>query len=119
MRCFTSERRGRVMLLTSLVSDIHEPVSDPTARWPYKDELFRTAEQLQQGDHLVIDLTRVTGRFCSASLGVLISLRKQVSAAEGTVAIVPSEEIREVLRITKLDRYFTVYTTVDDVPDMP
>ena len=54
----------------------------------------------------VVDLEYID----SAGLGVLVSALKQVGDRAGTLALIgPNADVRRILRITGLDRLFTIY----------
>jgi anti-sigma B factor antagonist len=63
---------------------------------------------------IVLDFTKV--RFLSSSaLGILITLRKKADAIKGQIALCAlREEIREVFKITKLEKVFKIYGNEDE-----
>jgi anti-sigma B factor antagonist len=71
---------------------------------------------LQDGpDLLVLDLAGVT--FCDSSgLSLFVDLYRQREADSGRVALAAaSPSLRDMLRITRLDRLFPPYATVEEV----
>jgi anti-sigma B factor antagonist len=67
------------------------------------------------GPHpVVVDLTDVEF-MDSSGLGVLVGAHKESIAHSGALVVVgPQPRIQKILRITKLDKVFTVYPTLDD-----
>ncbi len=68
------------------------------------------------GPHpVVVDLADVEF-MDSSGLGVLVGAHKESIAHGGTLVIVgPGPRIQKILRITKLDKVFTVYPTLDEL----
>ena len=73
------------------------------------DQALREAPDL-----LVLDLAGVT--FCDSSgLSLFVDLHRQRAAGNGRVALAAaSPSLRDMLRITRLDRLFPPYATVEE-----
>lgn len=71
-------------------------------------------EALKTGpSNLVIDLSQV-GMLASAGLGMLVKLNAHVQALRGRFAVCGlSEEIMEVMRITRMHKLFTIEKDLD------
>jgi anti-sigma B factor antagonist len=66
---------------------------------------------------LIVDLSAVTF-MDSTTLGVLIGAHNRIRESGGTLGLVcPDDKILRVLRITGLDKVFTVSATVQDAAD--
>ena len=62
---------------------------------------------------LVIDLGRVH-HLASAALGMLLVVHGAVTERDGQLAlVVSSDDLREVFRLTRLDRRFAIHATVE------
>ena len=74
-----------------------------------------TKEELQDGlRYFVIDLSQLQ-HINSSGLGALTMLLTKIRKKEGELVLVqPSDYIRNLLVITKLDRIFTIYASVED-----
>jgi len=72
-------------------------------------------ELIEEGNlSVVVDLTEVDW-MNSSGLGILIGGLSALRKSGGDLRLASAtEKIEEVLRITKLDRVFTVYNTTDD-----
>ena len=69
--------------------------------------------------HLVLDLSGVTF-MDSTGLKVLLSIQRRVDLAAGSLAVVgTTRSVRRILALTGLDQTFTLYDTLDEVPDPP
>jgi anti-sigma B factor antagonist len=72
-------------------------------------------EQMENGFlHFILDITELK-HINSSGLGVFITLLTKARKKDGDVVIVnPSENIRSLLLITKLNSIFHIYDTVED-----
>ena len=80
-----------------------QDVPDEVCIAAYRDQLFQLIEE-HQCKVLAFDLTGVT-LVPSGMLGVLMSLRNRVGRVE---LYNPSEDVREVLRMTRLETLFEI-----------
>ena len=79
--------------------------------------VLQAQEQLlplvQPGIGLLLDMRGVT-YMSSSGLRMLLSLYRQVSSYNGSIALANlSEEIKDTMSVTGFLRYFTIYDTVD------
>ena len=77
---------------------------------------FRTylTEQIAEGtNHIVLDMSQV--EFVDSSgLGVLVSMVKQLSGVGEIKLANPGKAVLEMLRLTRMDNVFDIYTSVDE-----
>jgi anti-sigma B factor antagonist len=66
---------------------------------------------------LIIDLTDIK-YVDSSGIGVLVTAHKRMKEKKGNFALlgVP-EDLMKVLRLSDLDRYFTIYQSESEIPD--
>lgn len=68
---------------------------------------------VQPGAKLLLDMSRVD-YMSSSGLRMLLSLYRQVSSSNGSIALAGlSEEIKDTMSVTGFLRFFTTYETVD------
>ena len=68
---------------------------------------------VQPGSKILLDMSQVD-YLSSAGLRMLLSLYRQVSSNNGSIALVGlSEEIKDSMSVTGFLRFFTLYDTVD------
>lgn len=70
--------------------------------------------------HVILDLTHLTF-MDSSGVGVLISVLKSVDEMEGTLSLAnPSDDIRFVLTMTKIEKLIPIYASVQEAKlDIP
>ncbi len=79
----------------------------------------KLVDLVDAGDrHLVVDM-RDVDFLDSTGLGVLVGTLKRVKAANGSLALVCTQErIVKIFRITGLERVFTIASSVEDAIDV-
>lgn len=78
-------------------------------------ELTSTLKALLGPYPLVLDLSGVEF-MDSSGLGVLVGAHKESIAHGGALIVVgPQPRVRKILKITKLEKVFTVYSSLDDL----
>lgn len=79
----------------------------------------KLVDLVDAGDrHLVVDMRNVDF-LDSTGLGVLVGTLKRVKAANGSLALVCTQErIVKIFRITGLERVFTIASSVEDAIDV-
>ena len=80
--------------------------------------VLQAQEQLlalvRSGSKLLLDLRRVT-YMSSSGLRMLLSVYRQVSANNGSIALAEaSDEIKEDMAVTGFLRYFSIYDSLDE-----
>ena len=80
--------------------------------------VLQAQEQLlalvRPGSKLLLDLRRVT-YMSSSGLRMLLSVYRQVSANNGSIALAEaSDEIKEDMAVTGFLRYFSIYDSLDE-----
>jgi anti-sigma B factor antagonist len=70
----------------------------------------KIAEQLRQNSRIIIDMSQVSF-IDSTGLGVLVGALKKAISREGDIRLVsPTEEVRMLMELTRVDRVFLVYS---------
>jgi anti-sigma B factor antagonist len=68
----------------------------------------------EQPAKLIIDLTNV-GYMDSSGVGMLVDIFRRVNGYTGFMALVgPNPRVQNLFEITKLDRFFKIYPTLDE-----
>ena len=81
---------------------------------PALTETLRTLLETIGAKPLVLDLTEVEF-MDSSGLGVLVGVHQQAAVQGGALILAgPHPRVAKILRITKLDKVFTVVDTVDE-----
>lgn len=71
----------------------------------------------KNGTDLVLDFAHVSF-IDSSCLGALVSLTKHLRDQKGDIKIAcPADEVRSIFQITRLDRLFQLFDSVDDAID--
>lgn len=99
---------------------LHLELLESYLNYSHADDLKQTLRELVQNAldagtrRFVVDLSHVSV-MDSCGLSVLIGLRKQIDAHEGSVALASmSPMIRRLFSITRLDRVFEIYDDASD-----
>lgn len=80
------------------------------------DEQSKIIALINQGNPVALDLGQCT-YVSSAGLRVMLYAYKMAKAKSKDVCLVcVSQEIKEVMRMTGFDKFFTFYQTVDEIP---
>ena len=71
----------------------------------------KLGEQLRQNNRIIIDMSQVSF-IDSTGLGVLVGALKKAISREGDIRLVsPTEEVRMLMELTRVDRVFLVYSS--------
>lgn len=115
MGCVSFERRGLVTVATVTGTCVVEPSPlQIGARWDFRCDLEEWLSRSEKGEILVLDLSRITGAFCSSAVGFLIVTHRRLTAAGGALRVVPSEHVREIFRITQVHTFIPLFGTAEE-----
>ena len=71
----------------------------------------KLGEQLRHNSRIIIDMSQVSF-IDSTGLGVLVGALKKAISREGDIRLVsPTEEVRMLMELTRVDRVFLVYSS--------
>ena len=81
-----------------------------------RDLVAKIANLIEEGQyHIAVNLTEVT-YVDSSGLGALVSGLKKVKAHDGSLTLIdPQPDVREALRMTRLDTIFHITDSVSEI----
>jgi len=97
----------------SLVQFADRKILDELAIQEIQDELLKLVTDRDDGNRLVLSFANVD-HLSSAALGMLITLNKRVKEKKGTLKLSDIKpQIFEVFKITRLNKMFDIYDTLE------
>ncbi len=97
----------------SLVQFADRKILDELAIQEIQDELLKLVNERDDGNRLVLSFSNVD-HLSSAALGMLITLNKKVKEKKGILKLSDIKpQIFEVFKITRLNKMFDIYDTLE------
>lgn len=109
MLSINQERQGNIRLIT-LKGKI-----DPTNATRLDEALTNSYSEGEKDVRLVLDF-RETQYLCSSALGSLLAHRRKLERRQGEIGLILSAhgEVREILKLTTLDRIFPIFSSLEE-----